>query len=60
LLRLHWGPLPVVGIGVNDDQAFAPAVLDMRGTSVAVLGATDLPDRTAAAWSAEPDARRGS
>jgi poly-gamma-glutamate capsule biosynthesis protein CapA/YwtB (metallophosphatase superfamily) len=48
-------PLPVVGIGVDDEQAFAPAVLDVRGTTVAVLGATDIPDRTAAAWSAGSD-----
>ncbi len=45
-------PVPVVGIGRDAAQAFAPAVLDVRGTSVAVLAATQIPDRTSAAWSA--------
>jgi len=45
-------PVPVVGIGRDAAQAFAPAVVDVRGTSVAVLGATQVPDRTTAAWSA--------
>ncbi|MGH8777157.1 MAG: CapA family protein [Jiangellaceae bacterium] len=47
-------PVPVVGIGADDDQAFAPAVVDVRGTTVAVFGATDVPDRTASAWAAGP------
>ncbi|MEO9322633.1 CapA family protein [Nocardioides sp. C4-1] len=34
------GPVDVVGIGRDADEAFAPAVLDVDGTSVAVLGAT--------------------
>jgi poly-gamma-glutamate capsule biosynthesis protein CapA/YwtB (metallophosphatase superfamily) len=42
-------PLPVVGIGTNERQAFAPAVIDVPGTTIAVFGATDVPDRTAAA-----------
>ncbi len=45
-------PIPVVGIGRDVEQAFAPAVFDVRGTKVAVLGATQVPDRTAAAWAA--------
>jgi poly-gamma-glutamate capsule biosynthesis protein CapA/YwtB (metallophosphatase superfamily) len=45
-------PVPVVGIGRNAAQAFAPAILDVRGTKVAVLAATQVPDRTAAAWAA--------
>jgi poly-gamma-glutamate capsule biosynthesis protein CapA/YwtB (metallophosphatase superfamily) len=44
-------PLPVVGIGVDDEQAFAPAVLDVRGTTVALLGATGVPNSTAQATS---------
>jgi poly-gamma-glutamate capsule biosynthesis protein CapA/YwtB (metallophosphatase superfamily) len=31
-------PLKVIGIGSNADQAFAPAVVDVRGTTVAVIG----------------------
>lgn len=45
-------PIPVVGLGRNAKAAFAPAVIDVRGTSVAVFGATQVPDRTVAAWSA--------
>lgn len=48
-------PMPVVGIGKDAKAAFAPAVLDVRGTSVAVLAATQVPDRTAAAWPAGKD-----
>ncbi len=48
-------PLPVVGIGENAEQAYAPAVVDVRGTSVAVLAASQIPDRTADAWSADDD-----
>jgi Bacterial capsule synthesis protein PGA_cap len=44
-------PLPVVGIGVDDEQPFAPAVLDVRGTTVALLGATGVPNSTGAATS---------
>jgi poly-gamma-glutamate capsule biosynthesis protein CapA/YwtB (metallophosphatase superfamily) len=55
LAAVESSPLPVVGIGADEDQAFAPAVLNVRGTAIAVLGATEVPDRTAAAWSAGPD-----
>jgi poly-gamma-glutamate synthesis protein (capsule biosynthesis protein) len=47
-------PVSVVGIGADDDAAFAPAVVDIRGTTIAVIGATDVPDRTAATWAAGP------
>jgi hypothetical protein len=32
----------------------APAVVDIRGTTIAVIGATDFPGRTAATWAAGP------
>jgi poly-gamma-glutamate synthesis protein (capsule biosynthesis protein) len=51
-------PIPVVGIGHDADEAFAPAVIDVRGTKVAVIGATQVPDHTAAAWPAR-DGRAG-
>lgn len=47
-------PVPVIGVGVDDADAFAPAVIDVRGTSVAVLSATQVPDHTVAAWPAGP------
>lgn len=45
-------PVPVIGIGRDAKQAFAPARLDVRGTKVAVLAATQVPDHTVAAWPA--------
>lgn len=48
-------PLDVVGVGVDEGAAFKPAVIDVDGTTIAVLAASDVPDHTAAAWSAGPD-----
>ena len=48
-------PLEVIGIGEDDAAAFAPALIDVRGTTIAVLGATDVPDHTATTWPAGPD-----
>lgn len=45
-------PVPVVGIGSDAAHAYAPAILDVRGVEVAVLGATQVPDWTLATWSA--------
>lgn len=52
--RRH-SPLPIIGIGENAEQAYAPAVIEVRGTSVAVLAASQIPDKTAEAWSADDD-----
>jgi len=48
-------PVAVVGIGRDADAAFAPVVRQVEGVTVAVLGATQVNDRTAAAWAAAPD-----
>lgn len=48
-------PLRVVGIGKDARTAFAPARFAVRGVKVAVLGATQVPDRTAAVWAAGKD-----
>jgi poly-gamma-glutamate capsule biosynthesis protein CapA/YwtB (metallophosphatase superfamily) len=50
-------PVGVVGIGANDDQAFAPHVETIRGTKVAVIGADQVADPTTANFSAGPDHR---
>ncbi len=55
LAAIGSSPVGVVGIGVDAAQAFAPALVDARGTTVAVLGATQVPDHTAAAWRADDD-----
>lgn len=48
-------PIPAVGIGADAADAYAPAVLDVRGTKVAFLGATQVPDWTLATWPARKD-----
>ena len=47
-------PIPAVGLGRDAADAYGPAVLDVRGTKVAVLGATQVPDWTLATWPAGP------
>lgn len=39
-------PIPVVGIGHDAAEAFAPAVLNRGGLSIAVLGSTEIDDLT--------------
>ncbi len=39
-------PVPVVGIGQRADEAFAPAVFTVRGTSIAVIASTQVNDLT--------------
>jgi poly-gamma-glutamate synthesis protein (capsule biosynthesis protein) len=48
-------PVPVVGIGRNAAEAYAPATFDVRGTTIALLGATQVPDWTRATWPAKAD-----
>ncbi len=45
-------PIPVIGIGPDENAAFAPAMLTAKGHKVAVIGATQVNDRTMQAWSA--------
>ena len=40
-------PIPVVGIGADEQSAYAPHYLDVRGTRIALLAATQVPDWTA-------------
>jgi len=47
-------PLPVVGIGEDEDEAFTPAVLEVEGRRVAVLGATQVPEWTSSKAAAGP------
>ena len=54
-------PIPVVGIGADADAAYAPAYVDLRGTTVALLAAMQVPDWTAAHFAAGPALpRRGN
>jgi poly-gamma-glutamate capsule biosynthesis protein CapA/YwtB (metallophosphatase superfamily) len=40
-------PLDIVGVGADADEAFAPALVDVRGTTIAVIGAHSADDPTA-------------
>jgi poly-gamma-glutamate synthesis protein (capsule biosynthesis protein) len=47
--------LPVVGIGLDDDQAFAPYLTRIKGQRIAVIGATQVLDSNLlTAWTAGP------
>ncbi len=47
---------PVVGIGLDEDSAFAPHYAEVRGSTIAVIGATQvLDDSLLRAWTAGPD-----
>ena len=47
-------PIPIVGIGADEDEAFAPAVLRAKGLDVAVFGADQVFEMTLARYSAGP------
>ena len=48
-------PIPIVGIGADEDEAFAPAILQAKGLKVAVFGASEVFEMTLARYSAGPD-----
>ncbi|WP_460933157.1 CapA family protein [Phycicoccus ginsengisoli] len=48
-------PVPVVGIGRDEDEAFAPAVVEAKGLRVAVFGVSQVYEMTLARYSAGPE-----
>lgn len=46
------GTLPMVGIGADAQEAFAPLIRDIRGVRVAFLASLQLHEETVARWSA--------
>jgi len=49
-------PIPVVGIGANDDEAFAPAKVTVKGQRVSIIGATQVLDSSLITlWTATAD-----
>jgi poly-gamma-glutamate synthesis protein (capsule biosynthesis protein) len=54
LTAIRRSPLPVIGIGADEQRAYAPWIITVRGERIAFLAATQVPDRTAAAWTAGP------
>ncbi len=55
LAAVRDSPVGIVGIGADAAAAFRPYVASIRGTRIAVLAATTLPDITALEWAAGPD-----
>jgi poly-gamma-glutamate synthesis protein (capsule biosynthesis protein) len=47
-------PVPIVGMGKDEDEAFAPAILHAKGLQVAVFGASEVFEMTLARYSAGP------
>ena len=41
-------PIPIVGIGADEAEAFAPAILEAKGLRVAVFGASQVFEMTLA------------
>lgn len=39
-------PIPIVGIGRNEDEAYKPATLEANGVKVAVIGASQVEEET--------------
>ena len=54
LAAIRTSPVPVVGVGADARAAWRPHTAAIRGTTVAVFGASTKPDRTAKVWSAGP------
>ncbi len=50
------GPIPVLGVGVDRADAFAPYRVSIRGTDVAFIAADDSPrEGSSPLWEADPD-----
>jgi poly-gamma-glutamate synthesis protein (capsule biosynthesis protein) len=45
-------PIPIVGIGADEDEAYSPATLTAKGVRVAVLSASQVSETTLLNWSA--------
>jgi poly-gamma-glutamate synthesis protein (capsule biosynthesis protein) len=54
LAAKHDSPIPIVGIGADEQEAFAPAILRAKGLKVAVFGASQVFEMTLARYSAGP------
>ena len=48
------GVFPIVGIGANEKEAFAPRIIERAGLRIAVLGASQVSEQTLAQFSAGP------
>ncbi len=48
-------PIPIVGIGENEDEAFEPAEVERGNVSIGVIGATQVKEETLEQYSADED-----
>jgi poly-gamma-glutamate capsule biosynthesis protein CapA/YwtB (metallophosphatase superfamily) len=55
LKALRDSPIPAVGIGADERSAYSAKYLSLRGTKVALLAATQVPDWTASHFAAHGD-----
>ncbi len=55
LAAIDASPIPVVGIGRNEREAFAPHRVRIRGTDIAVFGVSQRQEHTFRNWSARSD-----
>lgn len=39
-------PIPIVGIGRNEDEAYAPATMEVSGVKIAIIGASEVVEET--------------
>jgi poly-gamma-glutamate capsule biosynthesis protein CapA/YwtB (metallophosphatase superfamily) len=53
LKALQDSPIPAVGIGADERSAYGATYVDLRGTKVALLAATQVPDWTASHFAAQ-------
>jgi poly-gamma-glutamate capsule biosynthesis protein CapA/YwtB (metallophosphatase superfamily) len=54
LAAIGTSPIPVIGFGADSAAAYRPYVADVRGTKIALIAASQIHDRTMAAWKAGP------
>jgi hypothetical protein len=55
LAAVRRSPVPVIGVGKDDDRAFRPHRVTVRGTRLAFFAVSAKDDRTARAWAAGDD-----
>ena len=54
LAAIDESPMPVIGIGRDEQEAFAPAVFDVRGVEVAIVSASQVVEETTSYYAAGP------
>ena len=54
LAAVATSPVPIVGIGANEKEAFAPRIIERAGLRIAVLGASQVSEQTLEQFSAGP------